>query len=123
MKIYRLSMFNFALVCMATCTCLHADVPPEQKPEVEHLITYLETSDCSMIRNGEAHDGEEAAGHVRRKYEHFRNKIDSTEDFIRYSATGSLVSGKKYQVQCPGEPPVPSAEWLLEELEVYRSDG
>ena len=84
MKIYRLSMFTFALVCVAPCTCLHADVPPEQKPEVEHLITFLETSDCSMIRNGEAHDGEEAAGHVRRKYEHFRNKIDSTEDFIRY---------------------------------------
>ena len=28
------------------------------------------------------------------KYEHFRDEIDSTEDFIAYSATRSLISGR-----------------------------
>ena len=98
-----------------------ADVPPEQQAEVEHLIDTLANSECVMIRNGKAHDGEEAADHVRRKYEHFRDEIDSTEDFIAYSATRSLISGRAYQVQCPGEDPQPSAEWLLAELEDYRA--
>ena len=97
-----------------------ADVPPEQQAEVDHLIATLENSDCVMIRNGTAHDGSEAAGHVRRKYDHFRDEIGSTEDFIAYSATKSLISGRGYQVQCPGQDPQPSADWLLAELENYR---
>ena len=98
-----------------------ADVPPEQQAEVEHLLAMLETSDCVMIRNGKEHDGEEAADHVRRKYDHYRDEIGSTEDFIAYSATKSLISGRAYQVQCPGEEPQPSADWLLAELGNYRS--
>jgi hypothetical protein len=39
---------------------------------------------------------------------------------IGYSATKSTMSGRLYEVQCPGEEPVPSSEWLLEELEVHR---
>jgi hypothetical protein len=100
---------------------LGADVPPEQKPEVEHLIGFLQTSDCSMIRNGRAHDGAEAARHVRRKYKHFRDDISSTEEFIELSATKSTMSSKPYEVQCPGEPPRQSADWLLDELEAYRA--
>jgi hypothetical protein len=100
---------------------LGADVPPEQKPEVEHLIGFLQTSDCSMIRNGRAHDGTEAARHVRRKYKHFRDDISSTEEFIELSATKSTMSSKPYEVQCPGEPPRKSADWLLDELEAYRA--
>ena len=97
-----------------------ADVLPGQQSEVTHLITYLQTSDCKMIRNGKAYDGEEAARHVRRKYDHFRKEIDSTEEFIKYSATKSLMSSKLYQVQCPGQPAVPSRDWLLAELNRYR---
>ena len=98
-----------------------ADVPPEQRAEVDHLVRYLGQSDCVMIRNGVRHDGAEAAEHVRRKYEHFRDKIGSTEEFIARSATKSLISGRSYQVQCPGEDPQPSADWLLAELEKYRA--
>ena len=100
---------------------LGADVPPEQKPEVEHLIGFLQTSDCSMIRNGRAHDGAEAARHVRRKYKHFRDDISSTVEFIELSATKSTMSSKPYEVHCPGEPPRQSADWLLDELEAYRA--
>ena len=100
---------------------LHADVPSGQADEVQHLITYLETSDCNMVRNGKSYDGKDGARHVRRKYDHFRDEISSTEEFIAYSATKSLMSSKPYQVQCPGEEPVPSADWLLEELKAFRS--
>ena len=99
-----------------------ADVQPGQKAEVEHLISYLENSDCSMLRNGKEYSAETGAKHIRRKYDHFRNTINSTEEFIELSASKSTISGKPYEVQCPGQAPVESATWLLEELEVYRDD-
>jgi hypothetical protein len=96
--------------------------PPQTKAEIEHLIGYLENSDCTMIRNGRSHDAGEAAGHVRRKYEHFGDRIGSAEDFIALAATRSMVSGQEYEVHCPGRPPVSSRSWLGVELKAFR-DG
>ena len=119
---YPATMFRIAVAALLLFSRpTLADVPPEQQAEVDHLLATLETSDCVMIRNGKEHDGEEAADHVRRKYDHYRDDIGSTEDFIAYSATKSLISGRAYQVQCPGEEPQPSADWLLAELEAYRA--
>jgi hypothetical protein len=101
-------------------TASFADVPEPQALEIEYLISYLETSDCQMIRNGKAYSGEDGAKHVRRKYDYFRDKISSTEDFIGYAATKSTISGRLYEVQCAGAAPVPSSARLLEELKVYR---
>ena len=97
-----------------------ADVPPAQVAEVEHLISYLETSDCVMIRNGKVYSGSEGAKHVRRKYEYFRKKLSSTEQFIELSASRSSMSGQEYTVECPGEPVMTSSDWLHSELARYR---
>lgn len=113
-------LFLAGLFCLWTLVAAYADVPPSQQAEVEHLIAYLENSDCSMLRNGREYSGEEGARHVRRKYGHFRDKIDSTEEFIELSASKSTISGKPYEVHCPGQPAKESATWLLEELAVYR---
>ncbi len=97
-----------------------ADVPAAQRAEVEHLLGYLEHSDCDMVRNGSRHAPAEGARHVRRKYDHFRDDIDSTEDFIELAATRSTLSGRDYEVHCSGQDPLGSREWLLQELERYR---
>ena len=117
------AMFSSLLLGLAlTCSpVIDADVPEAQKPEVEHLIAYLAGSDCRMVRNGKGYSGWDSAKHVQRKYDHFRDDINSTEDFIRLSATKSQRSGKPYKVKCPGQDPVLSANWLLEELGVFRN--
>jgi ATP-dependent DNA helicase Rep len=97
-----------------------ADVPPEQVPEVEHLIAFLAGSDCRLVRNGRAYSGWDAAKHVQRKYDYFRDEIGNTEEFIALAATKSLRSGKPYKVRCPGQDPLPSASWLLQELRAFR---
>ena len=109
-----------ASVCVAAVSSW-GDVPVSQVAEVQHLIEYLRTSDCEMIRNGKAHSSEDGARHMRRKYDYFRGDISSTEEFIEYSATKSTMSGRPYQVQCPGKEPVNSADWLLRELNSFRS--
>ena len=97
-----------------------ADVPPEQKPEVEHLLEFVETTDCEFERNGKKYDGERASKHIKRKYKHFRDDITTTEEFIEYSATFSTRSGKSYLVYCAEDDPIKSSVWLLEELAQFR---
>jgi hypothetical protein len=119
----RRARYGCLLLCLALLVgvAAEADVPPPQVAEVEHLLDYLAGSDCKMVRNGKSHSGEDGARHVQRKYDHFREEIDSTEQFIELSASRSLRTGQPYEVHCPDHPPVPSAEWLLTELQNYRA--
>ena len=99
---------------------LVADVPPEQKAEVDYLLEYVSKSGCEMNRNGSRHKGEAAVSHIQKKYDYFRDDIKSTEDFIEYSATKSTMSGKYYMVECEGQESMKTQDWLLDALQVYR---
>ena len=99
---------------------VRADVPDGQAAEVEHLINYMARSHCHLVRNGKSYNGKDGANHVRRKYDHFRKEISSTEEFIGYAASKSTMSGEFYLVECPDQEPVRSEDWLLEELKAYR---
>mgnify|MGYP001815368572 CR=1 FL=1 len=108
------------LILLFFSVALLADVPGEQQAEVNYLLNYVEKSGCVMNRNGSRHNGGEAVSHIQKKYDYFRDEINSTEDFIEYSATKSTMSGKYYTVECPGAEPVKSQDWLLDALQVYR---
>ncbi len=99
-----------------------ADVPPAEKPEVEYLLGLVKGSPCRFERNGKLYDGEKAYGHIKEKYEYFSGKITSTETFIEYAATKSMMSGKYYLVICPGKEPEKTSDWLLRELGKYREN-
>ena len=113
-----------AMVAVAVMALLSVDarseVPDADRHEVLHLLEFLRSSDCAMERNGKRHESENAYAHVRRKYEYFRDKIRTSEDFIEYSASKSTMSGKYYRVLCKDEPVVLTRDWLLEELRSYR---
>jgi hypothetical protein len=55
------------------------------------------------------------------KYRHFERKIDSTEAFIEYSATRSLISGRPYRVRLPGGAEMEAGPYLLERLAEFRA--
>ena len=115
--------FIFVSVFFLQFSQSYADVPAEQKPEVEHLLEFVETTDCEFERNGKKYNGERASRHIKRKYKHFRDEISSTEEFIEYSATFSTRSGKSYLVYCSEDAPVKSSTWLLEELGQFREQN
>lgn len=118
-----ISIFIFiAVLFLATDTkpCA-ADVSESQKPEVEHLLEFVETSDCIFERNGKKYDGKKASKHIKRKYKYFRGQITTTEEFIEYSGTKSTRSGKEYLIYCADDAPIESRVWLLEELTRYRN--
>jgi len=89
--------------------------------EIDHLLNYVKKTECAYIRNGTEHKGADAVAHIKKKYNYFKDEIKTAEDFIRLSATKSTMSGRKYMIQCPGEPKIESGKWLLEELKRYRS--
>ncbi len=98
-----------------------ADVPDDQVVEVDHLLAYVESSGCTFIRNGDQHTAADSVSHILKKYDYYRDDIKSTEDFIRYSATKSILSGKYYTVSCAGEATINTSDWLLSELERFRA--
>ncbi len=101
--------------------CAQADVPVSPTHEIDHLLMFVEKSPCMLERNGIKYSGRDAAAHIKKKYRYFRNKIKTSEAFIEYSASKSTISGKYYEVHCPGLPRVKTQTWLLDELARYRS--
>lgn len=107
-----------ALVLPAT-TCGAA---PDSLILIEHLLMFVERSGCTFIRNGAEHTPEDAARHMKKKYDYFREKIHSPEDFIALTATKSTMTGKPYLVRCGSSDTILAADWLKQELEVYRTN-
>lgn len=101
---------------------LHAQAAPtpQAQKEIEHLLNFIQQSPCVFNRNGTSHPGHQAVKHIRDKLDYFSKDIQTAEDFIRLSATQSELSRKAYTVQCSGQAPEPSKDWLLKELKNYR---
>ena len=88
--------------------------------EISHLLQYVKSTDCQYERNGVLYSGYEAAEHIIKKYNYYIDEIDSAENFIKYAATKSKMSGKHYVVHCAGQLTVNSHHWLLAELKKFR---
>lgn len=99
-----------------------SDVPPEQKKEVEYLVSFIRNSPCKLERNGKIYTGAEAIEHILKKYDYFREDINSTEDFIKYSASKSEISGRAYITHCKNSELMEGESWLLNELKRYREN-
>jgi len=93
----------------------------QMQSEIDHLIKYIQNSSCKFIRNGKAHRPEAALEHILKKYDHFKAKIKTTEAFIDFCATKSLLSNQSYQISCPEQEWVESRYWLRKELNKFRN--
>ena len=90
--------------------------------EVSHLLSFVETSDCLFLRNNTTHTSVQARQHIERKLNHIKAKITSTEDFIRYAASKSSITGQRYLVDC-GDGQISSQQWLMDELLKFRKSA
>lgn len=113
---------RLAGLALWVCVVAAAEPGPEQAAEIEYLIGYVERSPVVFVRNGRAYTGAQAAAHIRKKYEHFKARIQSAEDFIEWAASKSLISGRTYRVRVPDEEEMDSAVWLRAALQAYRRE-
>ncbi|CAN7251579.1 DUF5329 domain-containing protein [Pseudoxanthomonas sp. LjRoot143] len=97
----------------------------QAKREIQGLMDALSTSSCEFQRNGTWHGREEARKHLQRKYDYLlkKNLVDTAEQFIERAASKSSMSGRAYQVRCPGQPAQPAATWFAAKLDALRGSG
>jgi hypothetical protein len=110
------------LFSLIFCSADSARVIKEGELElaIAHLLNYVSESGCTFIRNGKEYKAEKAANHMRRKYEHYKDEIETPEDFIRLAGTKSILSGRPYMVRTESGKEASCAEWLESALEEYR---
>jgi hypothetical protein len=88
---------------------------------IQDLLAFVENSGVTFIRNGKKHNATDAAEHLRKKRDHYQKDIRTPEDFIRLTATKSLMSGKKYQVVTREGKTLLASDWLLAALGRLRA--
>ena len=115
---------TFALVLALACPLLaRAEPPSEVQQEVRHLLAYIEESGCEFSRNGVWSSSRTAQQHLRTRYDSLarQGRIRTTRDFIEQAAAEAALSGKTDEVRCGLKAPVPSGNWLSDELARYQS--
>ncbi|MGK0443793.1 MAG: hypothetical protein ACJA1U_000721 [Bermanella sp.] len=110
-------MKNAILFLIGWIFCLSAQA---NQAEIQHLMAFVQQTACEYERNGTRHSGKDALEHIQKKYDYYEDDIQTTEDFIRLSATKSTMSGKEYWVHCPNKKAITSQQWLLDELNRLR---
>lgn len=94
----------------------------QYEKEISYLLDTVKMTECKYERNGDLHDGYEASEHMNNKYNYYKKKIKTAEDFIRLCATKSTMTGKKYRILCKDDQAYNSDEWMNEKLEEFRSN-
>lgn len=97
--------------------------PNQTEKAIQHLLDYVTRSEQIFIRNSKRYSAQDASEHMQKKYEHFRDEIDTPEQFIELCATRSLLSGKPYLVVNQQGKTIKTSEWLATELEAYRDNS
>ena len=115
------------MVLVALCVCLlPVSVPTMGEPTnkvdqtIQYLIEYVSGSGLKFIRNAREYTPGEAAEHMNKKYQYFKDDIETPENFIELCATKSLLSGKPYLVVDRRGIELKTGDWLKTELRAYQ---
>jgi len=110
-------------ILLFSCILAHGGETCSQGENSEKVIAYLidqvARSHLTFTRNGTEYSSQEAADHMRNKYEYFKSRIESPEDFINVCASKSLESGKPYLVST-AQGKISVEKWLGEILIAHR---
>lgn len=99
-RMKTLVKFSLALMLALVALVATAKAPLSEAQKIESLITSIETlKGAVFIRNGSEYSAEQAAHHLRMKWDKAGSRVKTAEDFIEKCASKSSLSGEKYQVR------------------------
>ena len=109
---------TLAVVLLSFSTVVLADgIAPGESARIEYLLTSIAAlSDAQFVRNGSAYDAKAAVEHLRSKLRYAGSRVRTAEDFIRYCASESSVSGKPYEIRFSDGRVMSSADFLRQKL-------
>jgi hypothetical protein len=95
----------------------YAQAPPPEAGKIESLIRSVDQmGNARFIRNGKPYDAHDAAEHLREKLRAGGNRIRTADDFIRYCASKSSVTGTPYQIRFDNGKVLTSEQFLRAKL-------
>jgi len=117
-KMLKVKIWIILFVILASSPVLGNQIEPKASGEIDKLIEYIKNAPCKFNRNGTWYDSNQAAEHIIKKYQYALDKglVKSSEDFIKFAAAKSSMSGKIYKIQCENGEIIKCADWLNEEL-------
>jgi hypothetical protein len=118
-RFLRTALLALLLGCMAVLA--QAAPSASEQKLIDTLIQRVsQMKTVTFMRNGKAHDADDAAKHMRAKFDHFKDEIATAEDFIDRCASRSEMTGKAYQVKMPNGSMKDASEFLNAELRTLR---
>lgn len=122
MNFPRLRRFAFVLIlAWFLPAAAWAQSDPAASREVDALIADIAgLKGASFIRNGSEYDAAKAADHLRLKRSRAGDRLKTAEDFIRYCATASSMSGRKYRLRLADGRELDVADYLQARLQALR---
>jgi hypothetical protein len=119
-----LRLFAVAVLALATVANAVERLPAEDA-RIEYLLAVVGSlHDAQFIRNGTAYDSTAAVKHLRAKLGIAGSRVKSAEDFIRYCASESSISGRPYEIRFADGHVVRSADFLRQKLiDFDRANG
>jgi hypothetical protein len=118
-----LCAFPAILMALSLGASLPAAAAPSASEQklIDTLIANVQnTQSMKFMRNGKEHGPDESAKHLRDKFNHFKDKIVTAEDFIRLCGTRSEVSKVPYKVRIAGGATRNAGDYLNDELRKLR---
>jgi hypothetical protein len=92
--------------------------------KIDYLIAAIEMLEgAEFIRNGKAHAAKDAAEHLRLKLKKAGSRVKTAEDFIKYCASASSVSGKPYQIRFADGHIITAEAYLKQKLAEFEPEG
>ncbi|MER2996137.1 DUF5329 family protein [Pontibacter populi] len=126
--ITSIALFILCLVAVQPAVAQQSDTPAittaasatgalSESQKIDYLIDNIRgMKGATFIRNGSEHSCQEAADHLKAKWEKHGAKIKSAEDFITHLATKSSMSGEVYKIRFADGREEPTGEVLLKAL-------
>lgn len=97
----RRSLLPAALLVLALPFLVCARDAFEQK-RIDYLLHSVETiKGATFIRNGAEYDGAAAVKHLKSKLNYGGDRIKTAEDFVKYCASESSLTHRKYGIRLP----------------------
>lgn len=100
-----------------------ADRSSSESARIDYLLASIASlHDAQFIRNGTSHDSKAAVEHLRLKLRAAGSRVRTAEDFIRYCASVSSVTGAPYEIRFADGRLVHSADFLQQQLIEFDRD-
>ena len=106
------STVHLLIFALGILFCMQVFSSDSLDTRIDQLISSIESSGCSFIRNGKTYATKQGVAHIKKKYDYFKDDITTVDQFIKRTATKSLITGRRYQVRCGTDAPQNSADWI-----------